>query len=58
MKATCINCGHDLTNETTIEGMCWWCDSDRKWGAGDQRCNDCGGPWRRNQCENCKEITK
>lgn len=42
--------GLESGESLTPDGFCSYCDKDRQWGAGDQHCSVCDGPWRRGRC--------
>jgi hypothetical protein len=48
----CRDCRQKLHGAGMEDGFCWYCDDDRKYGVGDQRCGKCEGPWRQGRCIN------
>lgn len=54
MRSHCRDCKQPIGDDGTPDSLCIYCDDDRIYGVGDQRCSLCNGPWRRGRCmENC-----
>lgn len=51
-SSDCKDCGQKVCDKGTPDGLCGYCDDDRRYGVGDQRCSKCLCPWRQRRCIN------